>query len=120
MDPENSDLTVIDRDNPPQVLLERAVKAYKRSAADIKLDDPLTIRPLEIIELVLDYLLDVIADADIIYKGRANIFAAEPAKKDLFVFIFDRTRAIRQELTIIHEPKSRITIQVLEKIARFH
>ena len=120
MDPERTDLSVIDRENPPQVLYERAIKAYKRSAADVTLNDPTYVRPLPMIELVLDYLLDVIADSDSLYQGSKNIFASEPTKRDLFIFIFDRTRAIRQELTIINDPTNRITIQAYEKIARFH
>ena len=120
MDPEKTDLTVKSKEILPQVKLERAVKAYKRSAADVTLNDPLTVRPLPIIEHVLDYLFEDIADADSTYKGSKNIFASEPTIGDVFIFIFDRTRAIRQELTIINDPTHRITIQAYEKIARFH
>ena len=120
MDPERTDLTNKSKEVFPQVKLDRAVKAYKRSAADVILNDPLTVRPLPLIELVLDYLFEDIADADSVYKGAKNIFASEPTTGDVFIFIFDRTRAIRQELTIINEPTNRITIQAYEKIARFH
>jgi hypothetical protein len=64
MDPENTDLSVIEKDKPPQVKPEWAIKLYKRSAADVKLNDPLTIRPIPMMTMVLDYLLDEILDVD--------------------------------------------------------
>ena len=122
MDPENTDLSVIDRDRPPRAMLDWAVKIYKRSAADIKLDDPLTIRPIPIIKLVLDYLLDEIADIDKVEKSKfvKPIESGKITFNEIFTFIFDRTRAIRQEFTILGENTKKDTIQILEKIARFH
>lgn len=60
MDPEKTDLSVFERDNPPQVKLEWAVKIFKRPAADVKVDDPITVRPLQMMTLTVDYLLDEI------------------------------------------------------------
>lgn len=105
MDPENTDLSVIDRDRPPRVKLDWAVKMYRRSAADVRLDDPLTVRPIPIIKLVLDYLLDEIADVDKVENSKF-LKPYESAKftfNEIFVFLFDRTRVIRQELTILGE-----------------
>jgi hypothetical protein len=122
MDPETTDLSVIDRDRPPQVKPEWAVKIFKRSAADTKLDDPLKIRPLPMISLVLDYLLDEIADVD--KKENPKFLKPFKTKKhtfaEIYVFLFDRTRAIRQELIILNESTRKEHIQLLEKIARFH
>lgn len=39
---------------------------------------------------------------------------------DVFTFVFDRTRSIRQELVILGESTNKHHITLLEKIARFH
>lgn len=121
MDPENTDLSVIDREKPPQVKPEWAVKIFKRSAADVKLNDPETIRPIPLITMVLDYLLDEIADVD--RKDNVKFMRPKTGKitfAEIYVFLFDRTRAIRQELIILNESTRKDHIQLLEKIARFH
>ena len=122
MDPDRTDLSVIDRDKPPRAKLDWAVKIYKRSAADIKLDDPLTIRPIPIIKLVLDYLLDEIADVDRVENSKfvKPYDTGKITFSEIFTFLFDRTRAIRQEFTILADNTKKDTILILEKIARFH
>jgi hypothetical protein len=124
MDPETTDLSCIDRDRPPQVKPEWAVKIYKRSAADVRLDDPITIRPIPLITVVLDYLLDEIADADRMDENKfmKPFKTGKHTFSEIYVFMFDRTRAIRQELSILRasEDTSKGYIQLLEKIARFH
>jgi hypothetical protein len=122
MDPDDNDLSVIDKDNPPRVKPEWAVKLYKRSAADVVLDDPETIRPIELANLVLDYLLEEIADVD---KEKNSKFllphnSQKHSFKEIYVFLFDRTRAIRQELVILGQITSKGHVELLEKIARFH
>lgn len=122
MDPDDNDLSVIDRDNPPKVKPEWAVKLYKRSAADVVLDDPETIRPIPLASLVLEYLLDEIADADKTKKSKFLLphNAQKHSFKEIYVFLFDRTRAIRQELVILDQSTSKGHVELLEKIARFH
>lgn len=56
MDPQGTDLSVIEKDKPPQVKPEWAVKIYKRSAADVKLDDPLKVNALP--ECILNISID--------------------------------------------------------------
>jgi len=70
----------------------------------------------------LDYLLDEIADVD--KKSNTKFLKPRNALKhtfsEIYVFLFDRTRAIRQELVILNENTKKNHIQLLEKIARFH
>lgn len=70
----------------------------------------------------MDYLLDEIADVD--KKSNTKFLKPRNALKhtfsEIYVFLFDRTRAIRQELVILNENTKKNHIQLLEKIARFH
>ena len=118
LDPINNDLSVVSKESPPNAKPEWCIKNYKRSAADIQLDDPQTIRPIPLQWLILDYMLEEIADSDRnnikFYKGKKIHF------DEINAFFFDRTRAMRQELTLIGQNTCKGHIQLLEKIARFH
>ena len=80
----------------------RCIRMYQRSAADTILDDPIKIRPIEVIKLSLDYLIEEILDIDSdpspnFVKPRSGEFTFE----NIYEFIYGRTRCMRQELSII-------------------
>ncbi|CAI2385121.1 unnamed protein product [Moneuplotes crassus] len=119
LDPDDNDLSVVSKECPPKANIEWCIKNYKRSAADIKLDDPLTIRPIPLQVLILDYMLDEIVDSDKMEKTK--FYQKKTIHFDeINRFFFDRTRAMRQELTLIGDNTCKGHIQLLEKIARFH
>ena len=121
LDPDNNDLSVLHKEIPPQVKPEWAIKKYGRSAADVVLNDPLTIRPIPMQVLILDYMIEDIADADRMKKSKFYKHKKAPNNYyEINHIIFDRTRSIRQELTVIGENMCKGNIQMLEKIARFH
>jgi len=88
---------------------EYAVKWYKRSAADTDMNNPNSIRPLPILSLTLDYLLDEIMDVDQVTHSFK-----------IYTFVADRVRAIRQDLAIIGDTSADTHIEILQRIARFY
>ncbi|KAI9096495.1 SAC3/GANP/Nin1/mts3/eIF-3 p25 family-domain-containing protein [Phlyctochytrium arcticum] len=83
----------------------RAVKRYRRSAADDERPLPCDVRPPEALERTLNYLIgDLLNEYDL---------------QRTYSFIRDRTRAIRKDLTLqnLRGPES---VALFERIARYH
>ncbi len=110
-----------DKDYRPRLKPEWAIKKFIRSAADRKMDDENTIRPPEVLTATLNYLLDNIIDAD---KSEHSHYArssgARYALSEIYIFLSDRTRSIRQDFNMQNVEMSKHYIQAFEKIARFH
>ena len=96
-----------DRKVPCEVMM---VKRFKRSAAGTDDQIPSDIRPPPVLKRTLDYLLDEI------------VGGAEPLAS-VHKFVWDRTRAIRNDFSIQQVTKLddlKLAIQCFECIARFH
>ncbi|KAL8657908.1 MAG: hypothetical protein Q9226_001458 [Calogaya cf. arnoldii] len=89
---------------------DRMVKRYRRPAAGYEEQLPSDIRPPLILQKTLDYLMDEI------------VGGPEPLS-NVHKFVWDRTRAIRNDFSIQQVTKVeelRIAISCFERIARFH
>ncbi|KAI8926799.1 SAC3/GANP/Nin1/mts3/eIF-3 p25, partial [Entophlyctis helioformis] len=91
--------------NDYQVDHARAVKRYRRAAAGDPPPLPCDVRPPHVLEMTLDYLLN-------------EILAKTPLEQS-YAFVRDRTRSIRNDLTIQnYRGKEAVTLN--ERIARYH
>lgn len=101
------DLSVFERlhGNPTKSSSDLAVKKFCRtlSAADVQASD---VRPLPVLEETLRYLLSLL-------DSREHPFEV------VHDFIFDRTRSIRQDLSIQNLASERV-IHLYEEIVKFH
>ena len=89
---------------------DRMVKRYRRPAAGYEEQLPSDIRPPLILQKTLDYLMDEI------------VGCPEPLS-NAHKFVWDRTRAIRNDFSIQQVTKVeelRIAISCFERITRFH
>jgi len=106
---------------------EFAIKAFKRSAADVKMDNPEFLRPPRTLFNTVKYICDNIIDIDESQAQiKSNLFPKyfqypnEPYSfKDICLFAEDRFRAIRQDFIILAPKASLECIQAHEIIARF-
>eukprot|EP01022_Parablepharisma_sp_SALTPOND_P020135 TRINITY_DN357_c0_g1_i1.p1 TRINITY_DN357_c0_g1~~TRINITY_DN357_c0_g1_i1.p1 ORF type:complete len:1760 (+),score=117.76 TRINITY_DN357_c0_g1_i1:6764-12043(+) len=99
---------------------EWAVKQFVRSAADRKMDDERMIRPPRVLVDTLNYMLDNLLDAD---KHNKKGYVVPPNGHwliEIYTFVSDRTRAIRQDFNLQKTDLTRSYIDSFEKIARFH
>jgi hypothetical protein len=93
-----------------------AVKKYSRSAADMKMDDPVNVRPPEVLYNTVLYLGECIADLDRLsepspFKNR------NPSFTDIYSFMRDRVRSIAQDFSIININDDQFKIMVgIEKL----
>ena len=80
-------------------LRDTAVKRFRRSAADFKLDIPDWVRPPEVLERVCAYLEEWVMERD--RQGPDKRWANQPSDTppplDVYQFIWDRTRMIRKD-----------------------
>lgn len=91
----------------PRISHDKAVKKYHRPAAGNEAPLPEDVRPPSVLQDALDYLMcDVLLRKD-------HPFA------DIHQFIRDRTRSIRQDLTV-QNVRDASSIRIHEIIARFH
>ncbi|BHF57821.1 Germinal-center associated nuclear protein [Sparganum proliferum] len=90
----------------------RAVKDYSRSSADQAEPLPWELRPPDVLERTMAYLLASIAD-------RPELDSSRSLWKPWYEFLWTRTRAIRKDITQqnIHSPT---IIGIVEKVTRFH
>ena len=93
----------------PRTNASLAVKKYKRSAAGNEAPTPKDLRTPETLEFTLEYLVKRILDS---CQSRSTLIEAQK-------FVRDRTRSIRQDLTIQHISDN-FAIRLNEAIARFH
>lgn len=84
-----------------------AVKEFSRSAAG-KAIDPSDLRPANVLLRTINYLTEEIASKDAIYPWNM-----------IYWFIFDRTRAIRQDL-VVQRITGKPVVEIFEKACRFH
>lgn len=101
------DLAVFERvnGNPSKTSRELAVKKFCRTFSGVKLLSA-DVRPLRILWSTLQYLLNLLDDSEFSFDVVHN-------------FLFDRTRAIRQELGMQRIANSQ-AINMYEEIVRFH
>ncbi|VEU41056.1 unnamed protein product [Pseudo-nitzschia multistriata] len=113
--------------HPPNWTLEdTAIKRFRRSAADYKLDVPEWVRPPEVLERTMGYLEEWIMERD--RQGpdpRFPVKDAPPPPLDVYQFIWDRTRMIRKDFILQNyvgtggrcDAKA---VRCHERIARWH
>ncbi|XP_018420104.1 PREDICTED: germinal-center associated nuclear protein [Nanorana parkeri] len=84
-----------------------AIKEYSRSSADQEEPLPHELRPLPVLCMTMDYLVNYIMD-----HGENNY-------RDWYDFVWNRTRGIRKDITQQHlcDP---VTVSLMEKCMRFH
>ena len=83
-------------------LRDTAVKRFRRSAADFKLDIPELVRPPEVLERVCGYLEEWVMERD--RQGVDKRWAQQPSDipppLDVYQFVWDRTRMIRKDFIL--------------------
>ncbi|XP_069839185.1 germinal-center associated nuclear protein isoform X2 [Dendropsophus ebraccatus] len=84
-----------------------AIKEYSRSSADQEEPLPHELRPVPVLCMTMDYLVNHIMD-----QGEDNY-------RDWYDFVWNRTRGIRKDITQQHlcDP---VTVSLMEKCMRFH
>ncbi|OQR72885.1 hypothetical protein BIW11_01223 [Tropilaelaps mercedesae] len=87
----------------------RMVKEYQRSSADQEFPLPHELRPPPVLKMTMNYLI-------------REIIANQPSKAvgDWFTFVWNRTRAIRKDITQQEIEADPISALILERCARFH
>ncbi|KAG2206544.1 hypothetical protein INT47_008561 [Mucor saturninus] len=98
-------LDSLEMDNAGNLDPQRAVKAYRRSAAGIDQPLPSDVRSPDALLHTLDYLVDEVLSNNSLEKCHA--------------FVRDRTRSIRQDFTL-QNIRDIHAVQAHERIARFH
>lgn len=83
------------------------IKEFSRSAAG-KAIDPSELRPAHVLLQTMNYLVENIAVKNGVYPWQM-----------IYLFIFDRTRAIRQDL-VVQRITGRPVVEIFEKTCRFH
>ncbi|GKY96939.1 hypothetical protein MPSEU_000652900 [Mayamaea pseudoterrestris] len=106
-------------------LRETAVKRFRRSAADYKLDVPEWIRPPDVLEHVMSYLEEWVMERD--RQGGDPRFpnGGVPPPLDVYQFIWDRTRMIRKDFILQNYVGTggkcdARAVRCHERIARWH
>jgi hypothetical protein len=106
-------------------LRNTAVKRFRRSAADYKLDVPDWIRPPDVLERVCGYLEEWVMERD--RQGPDPRFQGgiTPAPLDVYQFIWDRTRMIRKDFILQNYVGTggkcdARAVRCHERIARWH
>ncbi|XP_071687932.1 SAC3 family protein C [Rutidosis leptorrhynchoides] len=102
------DLSVFERlnGNPNKSSSTLAVKKFCRTISTNELRDA-DIRPLSVLQDTLDYLLTI-------FESKQHSFEA------IHDFIFDRTRSIRQDLSMQNIITGNQAVTIYEKIVKFH
>lgn len=107
-------------------LKNTAVKRFRRSAADYKLDVPEWIRPPDVLENVISYLEEWVMErdrqgVDPRFSNHGNV----PIPLDVYQFIWDRTRMIRKDFILQNYVGTggscdARAVRCHERIARWH
>ena len=88
----------------------RMVKKFRRAAAGLEEQLPSDLRPPSVLKRTCDYLFE-------------EVIGGAPSLAQVHHFVWDRTRAIRNDLSIqqVTRPEElRIAVECYERIARFH
>jgi hypothetical protein len=110
---------------PDWTLRNTAVKRFRRSAADYKLDVPEWVRPPDVLERVCSYLEEWVMERDRQGPDRRFPQNQTPNSLDVYQFIWDRTRMIRKDFILQNyvgtggECDAR-AVRCHERIARWH
>ena len=106
-------------------LRNTAVKRFRRSAADYKLDIPELVRPPDVLERVCGYLEEWVMERD--RQGADPRFStgAAPTPLEVYQFIWDRTRMIRKDFILQNYVGTggkcdARAVRCHERIARWH
>lgn len=105
-------------------LRETAIKRFRRSAADFKLDIPGLVRPPHILERVCGYLEEWVMERD--RQGGDPRFGGQvPPPLEVYQFIWDRTRMVRKDFILQNYVGTggrcnAIAVRCHERIARWH
>jgi len=110
-------------------LRNTAVKRFRRSAADFKLDIPELVRPPEVLEQVCGYLEEWVMERD--RQGIDKRYTQSqqphdiPPPLDVYQFIWDRTRMIRKDFILQNYIGTdgncdACAVRCHERIARWH
>mmetsp|Transcript_27630 Transcript_27630/g.42294 ORF Transcript_27630/g.42294 Transcript_27630/m.42294 type:complete len:2013 (-) Transcript_27630:135-6173(-) len=104
-------------------LRDTAVKRFRRSAADFKLDIPGLVRPPSVLERVCGYLEEWVMERD--RQGSDPRYEKTPPPLDVYQFIWDRTRMIRKDFVLQNYigtggKCNAIAVRCHERIARWH
>lgn len=104
-------------------LRDTAVKRFRRSAADFKLDIPELIRPPYVLEKVCGYLEEYVMERD--RQGIDPRFGQVPSPLDVYQFIWDRTRMVRKDFILQNfigtgGRCNATAVRCHERIARWH
>eukprot|EP00934_Nitzschia_sp_Nitz4_P005838 Nitzschia sp. Nitz4//scaffold155_size52807//24534//29951//NITZ4_006799-RA/size52807-snap-gene-0.38-mRNA-1//1//CDS//3329537378//5828//frame0 len=106
-------------------LRNTAVKRFRRSAADYKLDVPEWVRPPDVLERVCGYLEEWVMDRD--RQGPDPRFpnGQIPPSLEVYLFIWDRTRMIRKDFILQNYVGTggncdARAVRCHERIARWH
>jgi hypothetical protein len=105
-------------------LRDTAVKRFRRSAADFKLDIPELVRPPIVLERVCGYLEEWVMERD--RQGEDPRFGGGvPPPLDVYQFIWDRTRMVRKDFILQNfvgtgGKCNAIAVRCHERIARWH
>jgi len=91
-----------------------AVKEYSRSSADQEEPLPHDLRPVTTLHLTFNYLLHHIISKCENYAENGNVNL-----KDWYCFVWDRTRAIRKDMTQ-QQLCDLEAVELMEKCTRFH
>jgi hypothetical protein len=106
-------------------LRNTAVKRFRRSAADYKLDVPAWVRPPDVLEVVCGYLEEWVMERD--RQGPDPRFQQmdHPPSLDVYQFIWDRTRMVRKDFILQNYVGTggkcdARAVRCHERIARWH
>jgi hypothetical protein len=104
-------------------LRETAIKRFRRSAADFKLDIPELVRPPYVLESVCGYLEEWVMERD--RQGYDPRFGQAPPPLDVYQFVWDRTRMVRKDFILQNYIGTggrcnAIAVRCHERIARWH
>ena len=106
-------------------LRNTAVKRFRRSAADYKLDIPELVRPPDVLERVCAYLEEWVMERD--RQGIDPRFStgAPPTPLEVYQFIWDRTRMVRKDFILQNYVGTggkcdARAVRCHERIARWH
>lgn len=99
------------------------IKKYQRSAAGKTKAFPEDIRPVHVLDQVVNHLLGLLNVNKLvqIYKNAeyVNLYSNKELLNDLYKFVEDRLRAVRLDIAV-QNARCANTIQILETIIRFY
>lgn len=125
-----SDIQVLERPHnnlhpSSWTIRDTAVKRFRRSAADFKLDVPEWVRPPHVLERVCAYLEEWVMERDRQGPDPRLPGSTVPASLDVYQFIWDRTRMIRKDFILQNYVGTggqcnASAVRCHERIARWH